>query len=52
MHLDLPDLLDRTKEYLTSLRSIEDDDMIEVNPTVLSLVGDMAAELRQELNGE
>lgn len=51
MHLALPDVLDRTRDYLARLQSIEGEDMVEVDPTVVDAVGEMAAEVRQELKG-
>lgn len=52
MHLNLPEVLERTKDYLLKLQRLEDDDMIEVDSTTLGSVGEIAAEVRNELNGE
>lgn len=52
MHLNLPEVLERTKDYLLKLQSLEDDDMIDVDSTTLGSVGEFAAEVRKELNGE
>ena len=51
MRINLPDVLERTKDYLTTLQALEDDDAIEVDSSTLDSIGQMAAEVRRELNG-
>jgi len=52
MHVNLPEVLERTKDYLLNLQCLDDDEMIQVDPTTLDSIGDVAAEVRKELNGE
>lgn len=52
MHLNLPEVLERTKDYLLKLQCVEEDDRIQVDSTTLGSMGEVAAEVREELNGE
>jgi len=52
MHLNLPEVLERTKDYLLKLQCVEEDDRIQVDSTTLGSMGEVAAEVRKELNGE
>lgn len=52
MHLNVSEVLERTKDYLLKLQRLEDGDMIEIDSTTLSSVGEFAAEVRKEVDGE
>ena len=52
MHLNFPEVLERTKDYLLKLQCLEDDDTIEVDSTTLASVNEIAADVRKELNGK
>lgn len=52
MHLNVPEVLEHTKDYLLKLQRLEDGDMIEIDSTTLGSVGEFAAEVRKELDGE
>ncbi len=51
MHLDLPDVLQRTKGYLETLQTIEDGDSIGVDSTTIRYIKHMAGKAGQELHG-